>query len=412
MTQAITPVIVFILIAVGIAGFYLFGLLSNDSAEPVLESQETVVQSQETNVPVSQTPASQASTVKGAQTNPSTNNSGTKNSSEEDSGISINTYITSGPENGEIIEDTNKVTFRFKGKASPSDTQGTIRYDVKVQGLDSEWTYISRNYRTITLPAGAKEYTFLVRAKINGVTDPTPAKRTFKLNISPYFNKIRIYSTSIQTFYRSYSQVQLSTSLARGEEIDITGWTLKGKWGTFIFPQGLEKYYPWQGKAPVKDIIIKQGDRIYLPSGKNPLGEYRSFRENKCLGYLTDYYDFSIPIYNSCPRPDKDETSELEPCCQEFISDLGRCEIPDYSQSTFISYNVAEDLECVSYLNRNFNYGGCYRNYSRDADFLKNKWYIYTGRNLVVDDDCDTFYLRDKNGLIVDVYDYGRALCK
>ncbi len=318
----------------------------------------------------------------------------------------ITTKIVSGPKHNEVIDETNKITFEFDLKIPDPDQR--TRFQTKVLGFDSEWKSTYSKKRTITLPPGPKEYTFLVREKEKAETT-LPAQRIFKLNISPYFDKVEISRVQTQTSSRS-SLITLSTHLKKKEEVNITGWQIKGKQGSFVIPEGIEKYRTYYSPVPTESIFVKRGDKIYLSSALNPLGRGINFRPNKCLGYLTNYpnyRDFAISLSKKCPRPTKEEISGLDPCCQEFIFDNETCKIPDYS-SNFI---ILSDSECVFYLNENFNYDGCFRNYFRDEDFIMKNWHIYMNRNLVVSNSCDTFYLRDQNNLFIDKYTYGKAQC-
>ncbi len=390
------PIAVFIILAVILGGYFYFGQ-TPEQEEKLLkaEIQETLPQAQGS---VAAAKPAVKPVVKPAEVKPT----------EVKPTISVNTYITSGPEEGEVIEETNRVVFEFKAKVSPEETEGRIIFETKVEGFDEDWKETSSKQRTINLPSGPKEYTFLVRAKIKNITfDPTPARRNFKINTSPYFDKVKISSTRSQTSSRP-SLITLSTYLKNEEEINITGWKIKGKRGSFVVPGGIEKYNPYYNPVPSESIFIERGDIIYLSGASNPLGRGRNFRPNKCLGYFTHYRDFPIPLPKNCPKPTSEEISHLDPCCQEFILRLGKCEIPDYSSN----FRISTDSECVAYLTDNFNYGGCYRNYSRDEDFIGNNWHIYMNRNIVVSDDCDTLYLRDQNGLFIGKYSYGRPVCK
>ncbi|MCP6719364.1 MAG: hypothetical protein KJI71_03980, partial [Patescibacteria group bacterium] len=107
--------------------------------------------------------------------------------------VLIDTHINAGPEEGEIIEDTNRVTFEFEGKIY-SEIKGKIYFETKFLGFDDKWVSSRSEKRTVKLSPGPREYTFLVRAKTNNFIDFTPAKRTFKINTSPYFDKVEISS--------------------------------------------------------------------------------------------------------------------------------------------------------------------------------------------------------------------------
>lgn len=389
------PILAFIIIVSALVVFSYFGQPPTQEELFKAEIQETLPQAQGSVTAAK--PVVKPAEVKPTEVKPT----------EVKPTISVDTYITSGPEEGEVVKETNRVVFEFKAKVSPEETEGRIIFETKVEGFDEDWKDTSSSQRTINLPSGPKEYTFLVRAKIKDVIDKTPAKRTFKINTSPYFGKVEISSVRTKTSSRP-SLITLRTYLKEGEEINITGWQIRGKRGSFVVPGGIEKYNPYYNPVPNEDIFIKRSDKIYLSGASNPFGRGRNFRPNKCLGYFTHYRDFPIPLPKNCPRPEREKISHLDPCCQEFILRLGRCEIPDYSSNL----RIATDSECVAYLNKNFNYGGCYRNYSRDEDFIENNWHIYMNSNIVASDDCDTLYLRDQNGLLVDKYSYGRPVCR
>lgn len=325
---------------------------------------------------------------------------------EQSAGL-IDTYITSGPEEGGVIEETNQVTFEFEAEISPEEKKNTISFETKIEGFDDKWISTSTKKRTVTLPSGPKSYTFLVRAKTKDAVDLIPAKRTFKINTSSYFGKVKISTVQIQTSSRP-SLITLNTYLKNEEEINITGWNIRGKANSFTIPSGIEIYQPGYNPVPEENIFVKQGDIIYLSGGSSPFGRGRNFRPNKCLGYFTNYYDFIISLPKNCPKPTRDEISFLDPCCQEFILRLNSCQAPDYSNNIKVSL----DSECVSYLDKNFNYDGCFYQHSRDDDFLGKNWYIYLNENIAVSNNCDTLYLRDENGLVVDKYSYGQPICK
>jgi len=320
----------------------------------------------------------------------------------------IDTYITSGPKNGEIIEDTNKVVFEFEAKILSDQVQGKTYFETKLIGFDSDWKKTSSKKRVITIVSEPKEYTFLVRAGTKNAIDYTPAQTTFKINVSPYFDKVKISRTKTQVSSRS-SIITLSTILKKEERINITNWSIEGRSGKIIIPQGVEKYCYSYNFYPNEDIFIKRGDKIYLSSDYNPSKKDRNFRSNKCLGYLANSFDFPISISKNCPKPTKEEISHLNPCCQKFILRLRSCELPNYSENI----DVRGDKECIEYINENLNNRGCFINYSQDTNFLGNIWHIYlNGKNIVANNCYDTLYLRDQNGFLVNTYSYGQLVCR
>ena len=213
--------------------------------------------------------------------------------------------------------------------------------------------------------------------------------------ISPYFGKVRISGIRNKDPY-SPSLVTLSYSLNRDDKINITGWRIKGRPGEVIIPKAIKKY---QSYIEPDNIIIESYGTIYLIGASNPLGMNKNFQLNKCLGYLTNYHSFYPSFYTWCPKPGLEEISHFNPECQEFILRISSCEIPNYSNN----FKIATDSECVSYLNAHFNYSGCFREYNKDEDFLKDIWYLYINSD-IANPLHDTIYLSDQNGLLVDKY--------
>ncbi len=332
---------------------------------------------------------------------------------KEETVVLVDTKIISGPQQNEIITETNQVEFQFEANITPKDSEGRIWFETKIEGFEEDWRTSYSNQRKVRLPAGPKEYEFQVRAKIGlridrkyeTFIDTTPAKRKFKINTSPYFNKIRISQMKSKTSSEP-CLITLSSRLRGEEEINITGWKIEGENRSFVIPKGIERYDPHR-REHLEDIFVKSGDRIYLSGGENPKGRDNNFKLNRCMGYLTNFYDFPIRIPRYCPSPrwgEEDFTEEildLSDYCQQYILDIRRCEIPDYEENS----QIVTDPDCVDYITENFNYSGCFKNYSNEEDFLQSQWHIYMGKN-IVGEGIDIFYLKDKNGLVVDKYLY------
>jgi len=216
------------------------------------------------------------------------------------------------------------------------------------------------------------------------------------VDISPYYGKVKISSIQKETKNRP-SLIKLRVNIHPGDKINLTGWKIKTRKEEITIPKGIEKYKSY---AVPSDIIVEESLYVYLIGDSNPLGINKNFRVNKCFGYLKDY-SFYPSCYSSCPRPKLEDVSHLNPYCQEYILRLPRCEVPDYSGDTKIMF----DMECRNYINKKFNYRSCFKDFSKDEDFLKNYWYIYRDTDMI-EPLHDTIYLYDHNGLLVDKYIY------
>lgn len=315
----------------------------------------------------------------------------------------LDTVITNGPTKDTEISDTNIVTFEFEGSVTPQDTTGRITFETKIEGIDSDWKSTSSRQRTITFPAGQREYIFLVRAKIGKIVDTTPAQSLFNLAVSPFFGKVKI-STTKAAGTSSNSLIKLTTKLAQEEQVTITGWRVQGKGGSFTIPIGIGRISSAVNIIPNTNIVIKRSDTILLTGDQSPfgIGKNFNFRPNVCMGYLKAYYTFSLPTSSSCPnaKPQVEEITFLKESCQEFILkkiNFSSCEVPDYSQNIAVSI----DSTCVTYLADNFNYNACYQEHSQESNFQKNEWHIYMNTNFIRKLH-DVIELTDQNGLLVD----------
>lgn len=352
------------------------------------QSYQGTSQNKTQNAPKTQTPSQTAPQEKGA----------------VDPDFPINTYIKYGPVRQDIFEDTNEVLFEFDAVVSGQVKKEDVYFETKITGLDNDWVRTNENEREVKFPAGAREYVFWVRGRTDSLTEPTPANRTVKINISPYFGKVEIDAVN-RPAPNSPSLIKLNTRLGGSETINITNWKLQAFKGYFLIPQGVETYQ----MSAASNIYIKSGDTVYISSDENPFGgENNSFRTNKCMGYLNNSYNFKISIDKNCPMPEaKKLPNYVSNDCEKYIMSLDRCEQTTYQGMQ--EYKLLEDSSCQAYLNSRFNYAGCLAYYSQDSDFKGNQWHVYTNRRNreIMDVKDDTVYLYDQQGLFIDSYCYG-----
>ncbi len=215
--------------------------------------------------------------------------------------------------------------------------------------------------------------------------------------ISPYYGLAEIQSVKAENSYH-VSLITLSVRPRQGENINITGWTVKTRRGGAIIPQAMEYY---QSSYIPHNIIIREYNTIYLIGAKSPLGSDRSFRLNTCFGYLSKSRNFYPSVYTSCPKLELEELYHLKPYCQDFLLRSYGCKMPDYSED----FKVSTDSQCVEYILDYFTYSGCYKNHYQEDNFLYDYWYVYLNRN-IVEPLHDVIYLYDQNGLLIDEYIY------
>ncbi len=343
----------------------------------------------------------------GNQTGGSKTNGTGQTTATIDPNFPINSYIKYGPVKEDILTDTNEYVFEFDAVVSGTVNKNDVYFETKISGIDTDWVETSEKEREVEFPSGVKEYLFQVRARTNSLTEPTPAERTIKISISPYFGKIDITDVDPPDVYANPSLITITSDLGSAEQINITGWQIKGKISTFTIPKGVEKYVT--GSQSLQNIILKHGDEIYISSETSPFGNTKSsFKINECMGYLDNSYDFIIEIDKDCPEPEENKIPRyLSDSCQNYILDLNTCEESTYQG--LLEYDLLEDELCKGYLDSVYNYAGCLSNYSEDSDFLGDQWHIYMDRREreIMHATQDTIYLYDQNGLMIDEYCYG-----
>lgn len=173
--------------------------------------------------------------------------------------------------------------------------------------------------------------------------------------------------------------VELYVSQNAGAPVDITGWIIgSGATGkTATIPKGTA--VPTSGVVnAAQDIVLNPGDRAIISSGKSPVGA--SFRENKCIGYFSDFQTFSPSLPQSCPSA-SDELSKFypgityihDPDCVDYVNRVPRCEVPLESTKKI-------NQTCQSFLEKYLNYNGCVAAHRNDTDFNGTVWHIYLNR--------------------------------
>jgi len=227
----------------------------------------------------------------------------------------------------------------------------------------------------------------------SGTTSSTPTTPS----LPNYTGKVKIYNFNKASEYNP-SLIKIEVRPYKGEPINLTGWKIQTRKGTFAIPQGME-YYKKDGYS--SDIIIEESSYLNIIGTSDPFGTKKNFIANKCLGYLSKSENLYPSFYSYCSAPKLEELEGFTPYCKEYLINQRTCKMPDYSSDLKIS----TDSACVSYILNYYTYNGCFGRYLKEKDFLSNYWYIYVNKN-IVEELHDTIYLYDQNGNLIDKYLY------
>jgi hypothetical protein len=209
-----------------------------------------------------------------------------------------------------------------------------------------------------------------VPAALDGVSFGTP---------SPYRGVVtmRSYVSNASSSNSGTEYVQIEVAQNAGAAVDITGWKLvsevTGK--AAIIPRGT--VVPTSGVVnQTQNILLAPGERAALVTGLSPIGT--SFRENKCVGYLTTFQQFSPSLPQNCPDPSDELVTYYgayyirDASCIDYVNRLGRCE-------SVLFPSKQETKACQNFVVQHLNYNGCVSTHQTDPDFHGTTWRIYLG---------------------------------
>jgi hypothetical protein len=183
--------------------------------------------------------------------------------------------------------------------------------------------------------------------------------------------------------------------------ISITGWKLKStKTGkSIILKQGVKTIYGLNSDLNyIKDISVSDGDQIIIATKESPIGF--SFKNNKCIGFFENDYNFTPSLNNDCPDLNTNLPDNLDEECVEYIENLNHCEAPKQIPTRL-------ENNCNEYITNKINYKTCVLKHKQDSDFYKNEWRIFLNRkNEYWKQNNEEIQLLDKNEKIIDVLSY------
>ncbi len=245
----------------------------------------------------------------------------------------------------------------------------------------------------------------------NGSGTPTPSPSSIGGTVfgipSPYRNIVSInhYVSGAGSIDPRNEYVEISVPQNSDISVDISGWKLVSEATGIVatIPKGTE--IPTSGIVnPTQDIVLTPGVRAILISGRSPIGT--SFRENKCIGYLSTFQQFSPSLPQNCPLPSDELISFYgayyirNPACIEYVNTLPRCQV-------VLSPPTAVSDACRNFAVQYLNYNGCVAAHTNDADFSGNTWRIYLNRTASLwRTTYEVVKLLDINSKTVDVFSY------
>ncbi|MBI2466084.1 MAG: hypothetical protein HYV66_02560 [Candidatus Sungbacteria bacterium] len=315
----------------------------------------------------------------------------------------LETAVVGGPEHNGFIQNT-KVEFTLDGwQIVPFEK--VRRFDVWLIGYDGGWKETGSKV-VYNLPAGRKTYTLLARAKNSaGEFDNTAAVRTFMVNVSEHFGKIKIagvvrQGSAAKPYYEKLTLRNQNSDLG----INVSGWTIRAERSRFSFaiPAATRVYNPREFSANDPIVLTRNASVDVYVGKKSPLGV--NFQENSCDGYLAgsfEGYD-SLSASGRCVLPDSSSYNHFSIACRTFVRGISGCSTPRLT-----AFQFGGEPACRDFIVRNYNYQSCVERAKNRADFYQAKWKVYLGRAEEIFDDLnDKIYLYDNTGLLVDAYSY------
>ncbi len=235
-------------------------------------------------------------------------------------------------------------------------------------------------------------------ASLSGVDFGTPSPYRGAVTMSHY-----VSGAGSSQPNNEYVQLSLAQNAA---PVDITGWTLESEatGNAAIIPKGTETPHSGIVNA-VQDIVLEPGETAIVESGQSPIGA--SFRENKCIGYFSQFQSFSPSLPQDCPSPQSELAANYgdsyyirDATCIDYVKTLNRCQ-------AVLTPPTTVSGACQTFLVKYLNYNGCVNAHENDADFLDSTWRIYLGRTTpLFRTQHEVVKLLDSQGRTVDAFAY------
>ncbi|MBV9159456.1 MAG: hypothetical protein JO019_02565 [Candidatus Kaiserbacteria bacterium] len=224
-------------------------------------------------------------------------------------------------------------------------------------------------------------------------------------NPSPYAGQVSISAANALESDPSREYVVISASPANANFVDVSGWSLQS------MSSGVRVYLPLAAAPYVLGVVNRVSEAAIFPggtatvlSGVSPVGV--SFRETLCTGYLNQNQNFSPALVNACPAGSRilpatqENVARYGMDCINYVATLPQCDFPG-----IVPQNLS--TSCRAFLLSALSYNGCVNMYQSAPDFSLNSWRLYEGfTHELWSNDHDTIRLLDRDGRVVDVFNY------
>jgi len=237
-------------------------------------------------------------------------------------------------------------------------------------------------------------------SRIRGGFDPGSAAN------SPYAGSVTLSTGRAKNSDANEEYLIIKTSKGAEGRITISDWRIESSVSLSGVALGDAAYLPYSGRVNSESpVAIGPNTTVYLVTGRSPIGT--SFRTNTCTGYFEQFQDFAPSLKKECPLPNAELERAVESdfipnqSCVDYVDDIDRCTL------TLTSIPAGVGSSCRNFIQNTLTYNGCVDAHKNEADFYKNVWYLYLGRDqeLWVNSN-ERIRLLDENGLVVDSVSY------
>ncbi|GEM_PF-1005733 len=285
--------------------------------------------------------------------------------------------ILSGPEEASTLETTS-ILFTFSG-FSPAGARN-VNFETYLQGFDSQWVPTTRDQRSFDLESKDATYTFFVRAvSQDNAIDPTPARRSFSVRLSPFSKYVRIASRSGQATIPDNEAITLEVLSSSPSPVDLTDYTITNSLGHSFHLPKVNNDYRAGGETSLPDpLVVAPGGRVIITLGKSPLRA--SVRVNRCMGYLTrtgGAFQSLGNFFFDCPQlPQEVIERHTGKTCLDYLKSQSACSV---ANPIPFPDNVRLGFTCIDFISQHYTYNGCVDDHRAERDFYKDEWRVEIG---------------------------------